>query len=187
MAADCVELYRALTVRFPETDKFEMVEVSVAVKSLLAGVGVVVPPTAREAQLRVPAPWIRTDVLIVAAFSLVTPAVTVKVMPGLTVKVAVLELLLLNVIEPTVAPAVTVTEAPARITAASVFPGTTPPAQLVVAFQLPPDAVVVVVAPRAPNAPARVTRNASNMAWSCFTFLLKWMCLLSFVRDSTWL
>ena len=178
-AADWPELYKALTVRFPETDKFEIVEVSVAVKSLFASVGVVVPPTVSAAQLIVPAPWITTAVLAAAAFRLVIPAVAVKVTPELTVRVAVLALLLLNVIELTVAPAVTVTEAPARMTAASVLAGTTPPAQVVVAFQLPPDAVEIRVAPRLASAPSRVTAVASVTDRSLFTGFLKSVRLLS--------
>jgi hypothetical protein len=89
-------------------------------------------------------------------------AVTVSVMLELTVKVVVLWLALLNVIELTVAFAVTVTEAPATMTAVSALRGTTPPDQVLVAFQLPPAAVVVLVAPRLLNVPSRdkiVTRT----------------------------
>ncbi len=82
-------------------------------------------------------------------------AVTVKVTLELTVKVAVLVLELLNVIDVTVALVVTVTEAPATITTVSALRGTTPPDQVPVAFQLPPDAVVVLVAPRLLNVPTR--------------------------------
>jgi hypothetical protein len=77
----------------------------------------------------------------------VIPEVTVKVTPEFTVKVAVPAALLLKIIEFAVAFAVTATEAPARITALSVLAGTTPPDQELVAFQLPPDAVVILVAP----------------------------------------
>jgi hypothetical protein len=45
-----------------------MVEVRVAVKALLRGTGLVVPPTESEAQMSVPAPWMRTSVLVVAEF-----------------------------------------------------------------------------------------------------------------------
>jgi hypothetical protein len=76
----------------------------------------------------------------------VIPEVTVKMAPEFAVKVAVAAALLLNVIEFTVALAVTVTEAPARIIASSVLMGTTPPDQAAVLFQLPPEAVVTMVA-----------------------------------------
>jgi len=93
-------------------------------------------------------------------------------MPELTVKVAVFELALLNVIELTVAFVVTVTEAPATITAASPLAGTTPPDHVVVAFQLPPMAVVVLVAPRALDVPNKPKRSVSNVKdFIFFTFL----------------
>jgi len=88
---------------------------------------------------------------------LVIPEVTVKVMPEFTVKVAVPAALLLKIIEFAVAFAVTVTEAPARITALSVLAGTTPPDQVRVLVQLPPDAVVSLVTPWLADAPMKVT------------------------------
>jgi hypothetical protein len=110
--------------------------------------------------LIVPAPWIRTDVFLFAPFWLVIPAVTVKVTPEFTVKVAVLAALLLNIIELAVAFAVTLTEAPARIIALSVLAGTTPPDQELVAFQLPPDAVVSLVAPKLAEVPKKAISAA---------------------------
>jgi len=98
----------------------------------------------------------------------VIPEVTVKVTPEFTVKVAVPAALLLKIIEFAVAFAVTVTEAPARITALSVLAGTTPPDQELVAFQFPPDAVVNLVAPWLANAPTKVTSPAKNKGNSCF-------------------
>ena len=82
-----------------------------------------------------------------------TPAVTDSVTPGLTVRMAVLALLLLKTSELTVAPAVTVTAAPARITALSLLAGTAPPTQVVVLFQSPPEVVEITVAARVATAP----------------------------------
>ena len=115
-----------------------------------------VPPTVSELQLMVPGPSIQADVVTAAAFCWRIAPVTVKVTLALTVKTALLELALLIVIELIVAFAVTVTKAPATITAVSPLAGTTPPTQVLVEFQLPPDAVVVLVVPRAVNVPSRV-------------------------------
>jgi hypothetical protein len=98
----------------------------------------------------------------------VIPEVTVKVTPEFTVKVAVPAALLLKIIEFAVAFAVTATEAPARITALSVLAGTTPPDQELVAFQLPPDAVVILVAPWLTDAPANVTSAIKAIGNICF-------------------
>ena len=118
-----------------------------------------------------PAPWMRAEVLFAAALWLATPAVTVRAVPELTLRVAVPAALLLNVIEPTVALEVTVIEAPARMTAASPLAGTIPPVQLVVAFQLPPVAVVTRVAARHMGPPMRLKAIASDMERSFVTIL----------------
>ena len=111
-------------------------------------------------------------VFFAAPFCCVMPVVTVKTMPELTVKAAVFEFALLNVNEFTVAFVVTVTEAPATITAASALAGTTPPDHVVVAFQFPPVAVVVLVAPRALDVPNKPSRSANNVKYfTFFTFL----------------
>ena len=81
----------------------------------------------------------------------------------MTVKVAVLRLLLLKMRDVMVTAEVTVIEAPARTMAVSPFVGTMPLDQLEVLFQVPPDAVVILVAPRLANAPINVSRTASVM------------------------
>ena len=96
------------------------------------------------------------------------PEVTVKVTPEFTVKVAVPAALLLKIIEFAVAFAVTVTEAPAKITALSVLAGTTPPDQELVAFQLPPDAVVILVAPWLTDTPMNINSAAKTKGNNCF-------------------
>jgi hypothetical protein len=101
----------------------------------------------------------------------VIPAVTVKVTPEFAVKVAVPAVLLLNMIEFAVAFAVTVTEAPARITALSVLAGTTPPDQELVAFQLPPDAVVILVAPWLTDTPMNINSAVKIKGKNCFIVL----------------
>jgi hypothetical protein len=101
----------------------------------------------------------------------VIPEVTVKVTLEFTVKVAVPAALLLNIIEFAVAFAVTVTEAPAKITALSVLAGTTPPDQELVTFQLPPDAVVILVAPWLTDSPTKVTSAAKTKGKNCFIVL----------------
>jgi hypothetical protein len=98
----------------------------------------------------------------------VIPEVTVKVTPEFTVKVAVPAALLLKIIEFAVAFAVTVTEAPAKITALSVLAGTTPPDQELVAFQLPPDAVVILVAPWLTDTPMNINSAAKTKGNNCF-------------------
>jgi hypothetical protein len=100
---------------------------------------------------------------------LVIPLETVKVMPELTVSVATLALLLLKIKEETVAPAVTVIEAPARTIAVSPLAGTTPPFHEEVLFQLPPADVVTRVAPRLPSAPMNVINVASEIGNSLVT------------------
>jgi hypothetical protein len=98
----------------------------------------------------------------------VIPEVTVKVTPEFTVKVAVPAALLLKIIEFAVAFVVTVTEAPARITALSVLAGITPPDQVRVLVQLPPDAVVSLVAPWLADAPIKVISAAKTKGSNCF-------------------
>ncbi|MBC8095163.1 MAG: hypothetical protein H7Y43_05075 [Akkermansiaceae bacterium] len=84
----------------------------------------------------------------------------------LMVKVAVVTALLLKTIELTVAFEVTVTEAPARISALSVLVGTIPPDHVPVLLQLPPEAVVTRVAAwlvNAPDAISSIVRIENNL------------------------
>jgi hypothetical protein len=99
------------------------------------------------------------------------------VTPELTVRVAVLALLLLKTSEVTVAGAVTVTDAPAMIKTMSPPAGGVPLVQVVPLFQLPPAAVEIFVAPRPANAPMKVIMTASDMGSSLFTFIRKIVCL----------
>ncbi|MGO8838102.1 MAG: hypothetical protein ACLQAH_01905 [Limisphaerales bacterium] len=92
--------------------------------------------------------------------------------PEFTVRVAVAAALLLKMMEFAVALAVTVTEAPARITALSVLAGTTPPDQVRVLVQLPPDAVVSLVAPWVADAPKNVT-NVTRIKSNFFSIVSK--------------
>jgi hypothetical protein len=94
------------------------------------------------------------------------------VTPEFTIKVAVLAALLLKMIEFAVVFAVTITEAPARITASSVLAGTIPPDQVRVSDQLPPDAVVSLVAPWLADAPMKVT-IATKVKGKNFLIVLK--------------
>src|SRR4051812_9717459 len=125
-----------------------MVEVSVAVKELLVGVGVVVPPTVSDTQSIDPPPWIIAEVFVVAAFCSVIAPETERAAPEFTVRVVVLGAPLLKVIDLQEAFAVTVIEAPAMRVMSSAAAGTLPPAHVVPAFQLPPDAVLVFGAPK---------------------------------------
>jgi hypothetical protein len=74
----------------------------------------------------------------------------------------VLGLPLLKVIVLIDASAVTVTEAPARIIASSPFPGAVPLDQVEPTFQLPPAAVVVLVAPIKEKVPMTIRISAKN-------------------------
>jgi hypothetical protein len=165
---------RLRAVKFPETDKVEIVEVSVLVM-VETGVGVVVPPTETEAHVTVPAPAIVADVAMVALFCNVIPAVMVRKTLALTVKVAALALALLNVTELMVASAVTVIESPARIITSSVGAGTVPPGQgalAVVESQLPLPAVVIV-APKHSDWQTKAARKARIEAESCAAVIFR--------------
>jgi len=85
----------------PEIDRLAIVEVRIVVRVVVL-VGVALPPTVTEVQFIVPPPVIKADVLAPAAFWSVI-LVIVRTIPELTVKVEVLELVLLKTIEPAVA------------------------------------------------------------------------------------
>jgi hypothetical protein len=151
-------------------ERFPTVEVIVARKSLLAEAGVVVPPTVSEAHVIVPAPWIATEVFVATAFHCVIAPLTVSVVAELTDNVAVLAPVLVKTTALTVWLAVTVIVAPGTIMAVSVEPGTVPPTQDDVLFQLPPDAVLTRVEASAPVSPQpKANHNASAMAEKTFT------------------
>src|SRR3954466_10875689 len=100
------------------------------------------------------------------------PALTESEMPGSTERVATLGLLLLKRTAVTVWSAVTVTVAPGTITAVSNFPGTEPPTQVALEFQLPPDAVLTRVdAPHPSPAPNSVKASTTSVEENgLFTF-----------------
>lgn len=155
------------TLMFPETAKLDTVDVSVQV-IVEAIVGVVVPPTAKEAQLTVPEPAIVADVATVALFCRVIPVDTVNKTLAFTVIVAGVELELLNATELIVAFAVTVIASPARMITSSVLCGTVPPGQgalAVVEFQLPLPAVVTVAALPPMVAANNMTRKTYFMTY----------------------
>jgi len=94
------------------------------------------------------------------ALGRVTAPETASVIPELMFRVVVVEVVG-NVREVQAAAAVTLTVAPEARVTVSPLPGTTPPVHVVVAFQLPPVAVLVIAAALAVCAPAKV-RSVSS-------------------------
>lgn len=123
-------------VRLPLTVNDEIVEVRMDVLVVPAP-GFPSDPIIIVAHVIDPAPAIDAAVLFPDALNREILVVTVRVTPTFTVKVPVVEELLLKVTELTLVLTVTVITSPGLINASSDSPGTTPPDQVAPEFQLP--------------------------------------------------
>ena len=108
---------------------------------VLIAFGVIVEPIVTDPQLRVPLPLTVPELLLFASASTATALVTVNVTLELTVKVPPVPV---KFTFRQVAPAVTVTVCPAAITTLSILSGTAPPTHVLVLFQSPDWADVIV-------------------------------------------